>query len=186
MSNNVGQFEGMQFATDYTTSCALSATILTDPLIDKILRSYFKNHYVQFWHNTDVAEQRAGVDIYVELDGSIIHAVDLKACSTSVAEALSLEIYSVREDRKLGYLLKQDSRCSHVLFVDASGAWRMFRRETLATALRRNFQSWVSHFGVRIQRTRCSWRPSGEYSSSTLRVTTSWIRGAYYAQANLA
>lgn len=186
LSRNRGQFKGMQFASNYTTSCALSATILAEPVIDQIFRSYFKDDYVGFMHVDDADSQRAGIDIQVITRDGKVHAVDLKACSKPVAETLDLEIYSVREERKLGYLLKRESLCSHVLFVDTRGEWRMFRRETLAAALRRNFQSWVRLFGVRVQKTHCAWRVEGVYSSSTLRVSTRYIRGAYYAQANLA
>jgi hypothetical protein len=171
--------------TRFTISSQRSAQILTPELLKSIFSTYFGSRYLGHVIEYDRDAQRSGIDVWVRTPEGRL-GIDLKACSRSVSDHLHLEVYSVREDRKIGYLLNREAKSSYLLYISPDGAWRIFSHHRLAKALRANFKNWADRFGVRVQETLCVWRPEGRYSSSTICVPTRWIRGAYYAQVRAA
>jgi hypothetical protein len=168
--------------TEFYISSQRSAQILTPELLKSIFSTYFGRRYLGHVIEYDRATQRSGIDVWVHTPEGRL-GIDLKACSRSVSDYLHLEVYSVREDRKIGYLLSHKAKSRYVLFVSPDGKWRLLNHRRLAKAFRGNFQNWANRFGVRIQVTRCPWRAEGRYTSSTICVPTSWVRGAYYSKA---
>lgn len=133
---------------------------------------------------TDLQMDKTGVDYIATLRNGTKIFIDaktrMKGCSRywKCEPELALEMWSVKEQRKIGWTLKEDTQVDYILYtfpIEDSNCYYLIPFQLLRMAFIRNGRNWLNQYGSKLQLNQ-------DYHSEAIFVPASVALNAIYSE----